>query len=176
MSSLAAPYPPDWSVEEALAAYLAENGFSADEYDKPKVDVTFWWVTFPFPNPPSRQRAIRLHDLHHVVTGYGTDPAGEAEISAWELRRGVGIFSTFVKGIVVSGALFGLVHSPLRTVAAWKAGWSAEGVGLQPATMERYAELMQMKVGELRRVYGVDEQGIAGERALHYGAPSRRGG
>ena len=30
-------------------------------------------------------RAVRLHDLHHVATGYATSVLGEAEIGAWEL-------------------------------------------------------------------------------------------
>jgi ubiquinone biosynthesis protein Coq4 len=28
---------------------------------------------------------VRLHDLHHLVTGYPTDWKGELEISAWEI-------------------------------------------------------------------------------------------
>ena len=96
--SLSKPYPADWSVRDARDAYLAENGFSSSEYDASVVKVTFWSITFPLPNPPSRQIAVRLHDLHHVVTGYGTDPVGEAEISAWELRRGIASFSVSLSG------------------------------------------------------------------------------
>ena len=83
---LSKPYAANLPVRRALEMYLEENGFSASEYDASVVKVTFWSVTFPLPNPPSRQVAVRLHDLHHVVTGYGTDPVGEAEISAWDLR------------------------------------------------------------------------------------------
>lgn len=168
---LSRPYPPEWPVRRALAAYLGENGFTTDEYDADRVHVTFWWLTFPFPNPPSRKIAIRLHDLHHVVTGYGTDPTGEAEISMWELRRGISMFSVFVQGIIWTGALFGLVHSPRRTVAAWRGAIRGQGAGLQPACRRRYEELMELTVGELRGVYGVDPQGVAGARALHGGAP-----
>jgi len=175
-AQLSRPYPADWPVRRALQAYLDENGFSVDEYDQPVIRVTFWWLTFPFPNPPSRRRAVRVHDLHHIVTGYGTDPAGESEISAWELRRGVGVFSPFVRAIVFTGALSGLVHSPRRTWAAWKAGCSAAGVGLQPTSPDRYEQLLAMTVGELRAVYGVPRRGVTGARALHYAAPSRGSG
>ncbi len=173
-AQLSCPYPAEWSAEQALEAYLNENGFTRDEYDKPVVHITFWWLTFPFPNPPSRHMAIRMHDLHHVVTGYGTDPTGEGEISAFELRRGIGIFSWFVRGIVISGTIFGFLHSPKRTLSAWKAARSDRGVGLQPATKARYDELMQMTVGELRKTYGVPPRGLTGPRALHYAAPSRK--
>ena len=170
---LAQPYPADWSVEHALEVYLAENGFTKEEYDKPVIELTFWWITCPFPNPKSRHMAIRFHDLHHVVTGYGTDPTGEAEISAFELRRGIGVFSRFVQAIVLSGAAFGLLHSPRRTVAAWTAARSPQRVGLQPPDMARYTELLGLTVGELRAVYGVPPGGLTGARALHYAAPSR---
>ena len=171
---LAQPYPPHWSVREALDVYLAENGFSEADYDASVVKVTFWSFTFPLPNPPSRQIAVRFHDLHHVVTGYGTDPVGEAEISAWELRRGIRVFSFFVQCIVIGGSLLGLLHSPRRTLAAWRAGYSFSKVPLQPADLDIYAKLLKLKVGQLRELYGVPEIGVTGKRMLHYAAPSRR--
>ena len=175
-AQLSKPFPKDWTVQQAVEAYLEENGFPIEDYDKSTVDVTFWSFTFPFPNPPSRQVAVRFHDLHHVVTGYGTDPTGEAEISAWETRRGASVFSWFVRSIVWSGALFGMLHSPRRTLAALRAGFSPDSAGLQPVTMARYTELLQMDVGSLRAVYGVPPDGITGARTLHYGAPSRVAG
>ena len=48
-----------------------------------------------FPNTDSRKRAVPLHDLHHILTGYKTDWMGEAEIGAWELRAGCNSFITF---------------------------------------------------------------------------------
>ena len=173
-AQLSRPYPSEWSVRQALEAYLSENGFSTAEYDSSVVKVTFWSITFPLPNPPSRQIAVRLHDLHHVVTGYGTDPVGEAEISAWELRRGVKIFSLFVQTIVIGGVFLGLLHSPRKTLAAWRAGYHPHKVPLQAATMENYHRLLELSVGELRELYGVGQDGIAGARELHYAAPSRR--
>ncbi len=173
-AQLSAPYPAHWPVEKALESYLAENGFTKDEYEKPYVLITFWFITFPFPNPTSRHMAIRMHDLHHIVTGYGTDPTGEGEISAFELRRGIGVFSAFVRAIIVSGTMFGACHSPRRTLAAWRAARSTRGVGLQAPTMARYEELLRMTVGELREVFDVPEAGLTGARQLHFAAPSRR--
>ena len=173
-TQLAKPYPAEWPVRRALEVYLEENGFSKEEYDAPLVKVTFWSITFPLPNPPSRQIAVRLHDLHHVVTGYGTDPVGEAEISAWELRRGIGIFSFFVQTIVVGGVFLGMLHSPRKTLQAWRAGFQPQGIPLQKASLENYERLLELSVGELRELYGVSREGVTGARSLHYAAPSRR--
>lgn len=174
-AQLSVPYPPEWPVKKAVEAYIEENGFRLADYDEPWIKITFWWFTFPFPNLPSRRVAVRFHDLHHVVTGYGTDPSGEAEISAWELRRGVGVFSLFVRSIILNGVLLGMIHSPRRTLAAWRAAHSPAGVGLQPVNLERYEALLKLDIGALRAVYGVPPGGVTGARALHHGAPSRRG-
>lgn len=171
---LAQPFPASWPVQRALDTYLEENGFTTAEYDKSVIHVTFWWFTFPFPNPPSRQIAVRLHDLHHVVTGYGTDPAGEAEVSAWEFRRGVRVFGHFVRCIVTVGFFAGFFHSPRRTLAAWRAAFHPDKVPLQPASLDVYEKLLALSVGELRARYGVPPEGIAGARELHYAAPSRK--
>ena len=53
---LSRPIPADWTVSKALDTYLAVNGFTRAEYDRPWVEVTFWSFTFPFPNPPSGVR------------------------------------------------------------------------------------------------------------------------
>jgi len=168
---LSIPMPADTSVASAVDAYLSENGFKRADYDAPSVKVTFWGISFTVPNPPTRQIGVRFHDLHHIATGYGTDPTGEAEISAWELGNGLGVFSgIYVKGIVTSGFLFGLIHSPLRTYAAWRVG--RRGPGLIPLSMGVYEELLQLTVAELRARYGVPASGIATARRLHYDAPS----
>ena len=163
------PFDANLSVEDALDAYLAENAFTKEEYDKTTVTVNFWGMRFTLPNPPSRQLAVRFHDLHHVITGYGTDPAGEFEISAWEMRRGVGVFGLYVRLIIASGWLSGLVLFPRRSWAAWRHGGSKPR--LPPPSLELYQELLMLDVRSLRARYGVDEGGIAGARGLHQDAP-----
>lgn len=53
------------------------------------------WVRYPLgrvhlvlPNVAARRRALPLHDLHHLATGYATSWTGESEIAAWELGAG----------------------------------------------------------------------------------------
>ena len=169
--SLDKPLPAKLSVREALEAYLDENGFTTEEYDLDVVKVTFWGLTFSLPNPPSRKLAVRFHDLHHIVTGYGTDPVGEAEISAWELRKGISVFGFYVQCIIFFGTLLGLLHSPRKVSHAWKV--SKSSVSLPSASLERYEHLLTLNLGELRELYGVSTEGIAGRRTLNENAPSR---
>ena len=64
---------------------------------------------------------MRIHDLHHVVTGYQTDLRGEAEIGAWELASGclrwpaATILNLFALAM-------GLVIAPHRMARAWSLG------------------------------------------------------
>src|SRR5688572_7376869 len=82
-------YAETESMSDARAAYFKANGFGADGgYSDAWVDFKLGPVPFPFPNTKARVRAVRYHDLHHVLTGYGTDILGEFEISAWEIGAG----------------------------------------------------------------------------------------
>ncbi|MFK7990004.1 MAG: hypothetical protein AB8I08_28550 [Sandaracinaceae bacterium] len=174
MTDLSSPFPAAWTVQRALDAYLEENGFGLKAYDDDWVSVTFWWLTFPFPNPASRKRAVRQHDLHHVATGYGTDPAGEFEISAWEVARGLRGLSLFVRGIVFSGYLAGLLLWPKRTRAAHRAGREdgPRETLFELAIDGEYPAVLAGTVGELRARLGLPEHGIAGARGLHGAAPA----
>ncbi len=162
--------PASLKVSEALEQYLTENGFLAADYDAPKVRVEIWGVGFWLPNPKARKVAIRRHDLHHILTGYGTDLCGEAEVSAWEIRRGIGSVGVYVKALIVSITAFGFVHSPRRTWRAWKRGSGART--LFGTSDEDYRDSLRMTVGELRERYDLPRAGIAGERALHSAAPN----
>jgi hypothetical protein len=70
----------DQTLGELREAFRTANGV-------PETATAFEWIRLgplpiPIPNPPSRRRAIRIHDLHHLVTGFSTDLAGEAQVSA----------------------------------------------------------------------------------------------
>src|SRR5690606_11263295 len=80
--------PPEWTLRQGRDRYLADNGFTMDEYSASTFAIELLGRKLRLPNPPSRQRVIALHDLHHLLTGYGTDLTGEGEIGAWELRAG----------------------------------------------------------------------------------------
>jgi len=169
------PFPASMSVREARDAYLAVNGFTADAYDAKWTDASFLGIKFRVPNTDKHRVSIMLHDLHHVATGFGTDLAGEGEISAWEARRGLGALGAYVGGIVASGVLLGLVMAPRRTARAWRN--SSISDSLFPLSKRddfeaHYERLLAMTVGELRRELGVPEDGVVhGPQGLHAYAP-----
>ena len=76
------------SVREARARYFAANGFDERGYEDRWVRLQAGPLPIVFPNTRARVRAIRAHDVHHVVTGYATTWTGEAEIGAWEIASG----------------------------------------------------------------------------------------
>jgi ubiquinone biosynthesis protein Coq4 len=85
-----------------------------------------------------------LHDLHHIVTGYGMDWAGEGEISAWEIATGCGRYG-FAWFINLQGMVMGWVVAPRRTWRAWVRGRHSKslyGEGWSEALLsERVADM-----------------------------------
>jgi hypothetical protein len=108
-------------VGEARAQYFAANGFSDAGYSDDWVTIKLGPVPFVFPNTPTRKRAIPLHDLHHVATGYATTFRGEAEIGAWEIASGC---SDHWAAWVLNASAFavGLVLAPRRVYRAFVRG------------------------------------------------------
>jgi hypothetical protein len=139
------------TLREARALYFARAGFDESSYTDRWVWLQAGPLRFVVPNTAARVRAVRLHDLHHVVTGYETTWTGEAEIGAWEVASGCA-----------------------RHVAAWHLNLLAMAIGLAIAPRavfrafvrgrrtrnlyrEEYREaLLAETVGGMRRRLGFD--------------------
>ena len=127
------------TMQQGLDRYLAENGFTIDDYGAPSVTISVGPIVLRLPNSPARQRAIPLHDLHHVLTGYGTDLVGEAEIGAWELRAGCN--TPFLFMINLTAVAIGLVLAPRRVWRAWRAARTARSLYLDVEPAAAYLAL-----------------------------------
>jgi len=79
---------PEATVRAARARYFARNGFDERGYQDRWVHLKAGPIPIVFPNTSARVRSVRVHDVHHVVTGYETTWTGEAEIGAWEIASG----------------------------------------------------------------------------------------
>jgi hypothetical protein len=169
-ASRESPYPGSWSVRQALHAYWAENGFDETAYTDKWTPVSFFGLHFSIPNTKSHQRALRLHDLHHVATGYGTDLVGEGEISVLEVRRDLSKVGLYVAVIIASVAFTGIFISPRRMLAAFRETHDSACLW---ALDVPYEELLEMSVADLRALLRLPPDGIAqGRRGLHERAPA----
>ncbi len=153
----------DGTVRAARDRYLADNGFDTAGYSAEHFEVEIAGRMLRLPNPETRQRAIPLHDLHHALTGYGTDLAGEAEIGAWELVGGCN--TLFLVWINLAAVLTGMVVAPLRTV---RAGWRARGQRTLYRDARNYDELLALGLAALRREQGVPAAGQADQPPGHH--------
>jgi hypothetical protein len=154
------PNDPSISMREARDGYFKRNGFNADAYSAPTFTIKLLGIPFTFPSTANRKRALPLHDFHHILTGYGTDWIGEAEIGAWELRAGCNSLVTYwLNG---SGVALGLFISPRRV---WRAFVSAQGQRTLYRDPEPYAALLEMSVDDLRRKLGIPTEGLTQEPA-----------
>ena len=162
-------YPPEITLREGRDRYLAENGFTMETYTEQWTRIpVMWGIHVTLPSPEKRRQALPMHDLHHVVTGYGTDLAGEAEISAWETSRGLGGLGLYVRFLITLGDVQGLTLRPRRT---WRAFHAAPGRGSLFGRHAEYEALLSRTVGEVRRELGIPEAGLVATRALHDDAP-----
>lgn len=140
------------TLRDARGAYYQRNGFGDDGGDALAwVPLKIWRFTIKIPNTEGRRRAVRIHDLHHVVTDYGTDLRGETEIAAWELASGclrwpaATVLNLFAMAI-------GLVIAPVRVARAWARGrhtrnlYGADGVD----------DLLPREVAAVRTELGLD--------------------
>jgi hypothetical protein len=146
-------YADDLSLAEARARYFRDNGFDADGgYSRRWFKVGWKWLAVPLPNTASRVRAVRVHDFHHIATGYPTTWRGEAEIGAWELAGGCGDYFPAWLLNFYSFAI-GLVIAPRRLWQAFLSGRRCFNLyyGVLCET-----ELLGQSVGELRRHMGLD--------------------
>jgi hypothetical protein len=141
------------TIGEARAEYLERNGFSLAAYDEPWVRLRLFGVPLAFPNVRSRRRAIRFHDVHHVVTGYDTDPRGEAEIAAWEIAATFGHRGReYLAAWVLNTAMFtlGLALAPRRVFRAFVRGrhcTSLYHVGWSDTLVGRDVESVRSELG-----------------------------
>jgi len=140
------------TLREARAVYFRENDIAPDGgYDDRWVVIKVGALpVFAFPNTESRKRDVPLHDLHHVLTGYGTTILGEAEIGAWELGSDC---TASPVAVVLDCQVFGfaLARHPRQLFRAFLSGRRARnlyGTSHDDALLSR-------SLGEVREALGI---------------------
>ena len=158
-------FPPELTLGEARARLFALSGFAPDGgYEDAWVKLKLWRIPLAVPNTEGRRRAVRFHDLHHVLTEYPTTWRGEFEIAAWEVAAG-GI-NRYWEGWILDllGFAAGLFVYPRSVYRAFMRGRRSRNL-----YFERWDEsILGRRVGEVRRRLGLEERGARpapGDRA-----------
>jgi hypothetical protein len=142
-----------WTMADARSRYYEVNEFGADGGDSLTwVPIQFLGLTFYIPNTAGRRRAVRIHDLHHIVTGYETNMRGETEIAAWELASGCWRWpAAFVLNLGALG--LGAVLAPRRIARAWARGRKTRNLYGERGGIDH---LLPRTVDETRAALGLD--------------------
>lgn len=139
------------TLREALRDHFAEAGFSPDGGNSERwVTLHLGPLVFCLPNLDVRRKATLPHDLNHVVSGYGHDLLGEAEISAWELGGGCGryIAAWF---LTRAGLVYGAFLAPRRMFYAFVRGRRTGNFFTRDFT-----SLLDLPLEEVRASFGLD--------------------
>lgn len=140
-------------VRDALAHRFRLAGMpDGGGYDEPFFEIHLGPVTFTLPSTPQRADAARRHDLHHVVTEYGQDVRGEAELAAWELASGCTSYPS-AWALNVTALPLGMALAPRQTVAAFARGRRTRNAYTELADVD---DVMDDDVGQTRHRLGLD--------------------
>ncbi len=145
-------YDDSMTSGAARQRYFEGSGLALG-YDERWVKLQAGPIPIWFPNNRWRIRAVRLHDLHHCVTGYATDWAGEGQISAWEIASSCA--HHLAAWILNFGGLaVGLVIAPGATFRAFVRG--RHSTNLYVVEGEFSEALLDRTVGEVRATLRLD--------------------
>ena len=134
-----------------IRKYLDDNGYQVDGYIDRRFKISVGFLVLDFPNPGK----LPYHDLHHVVSGYGTGLIGEAEVSAYELRGGCP--TAMILFLCLGSISIGSVLSPRRVWRAWRI---ARGTSTLYDSSIPYKQLLEMDVHDLRGCLNIPERGF----------------
>ena len=145
-------YAPTLTVRDARAQYFQTNNFGDGGYNSKWVKIQAGPLPIYFPNTKARVRAVKLHDIHHILTEYDTSLTGEAEIAAWEIASGCK--SYYAAWQLNLGALaMGELFAPRRVYAAFIRG--RHSMNLYSGVFEE--SLLDVEVDTLRRQLKLDQ-------------------
>ncbi|MDT7690122.1 MAG: hypothetical protein QOE46_2881 [Acidobacteriota bacterium] len=150
-------FAPELTLGEARSRLFALGNLGVNGgYDEAWVKLKLGRIPLAFPNTEGRRRAVRFHDLHHVLTEYPTTWRGEFEIGAWEVATGVGPYwEGWLLDLLGFGC--GLIVFPRSVYRAFLRG--RRSANLYGDVWNE--SILSRRVGEVRRRLHLDEDGAA---------------
>jgi len=114
-------YPDHLKIKDALQSYFSKYHFVNGGYDLKWFKIKFGPVFIPLPNTKGRIDAVKIHDIHHLLTEYPATLKGEAQIGAWEIASGCGKY--YAAWILNFGSLlYGIFFFPSAVYEAFIRG------------------------------------------------------
>ena len=145
-------------VRDALTDHYVKHGLPPDGgVSNPWFNVHIGSFVLRLPNPPARRRAVVMHDINHIVTGYNTTfSEGEMAIAAFEVGAGCGRLAIvwFINLSLLALAVF--VHPRIAFAAFVR--------GRRSATIYAHdrdaVSLTSMSVEQVRSMLRVDSTSV----------------
>jgi hypothetical protein len=152
-------YDSELTLREARSRYFEINNFKDGGYEDRWVKMKAGPILIAFPNTKARVKAVKFHDLHHVLTEYPTTWRGEAQIGAWEVATGC---AHHYQGWLLNLLAFavGLVICPTLVYRAFMRGRHSQNLYLRVFD----DELLARRVGSVRRELHLEEAHIHATR------------
>lgn len=146
-------FPSHLTVAEALPEFFRQYELGDGGYEQKWFCIKFGPVSLWLPNISARVDAAKIHDVHHLLTGYPASLRGEAEIGAWEIAAGCGRY--WVAWLLNLGAFaYGIIFFPKALFAAFMRGRKSHTSLYRSA--DSALNLMEQNLGTLREKVGTD--------------------
>lgn len=137
---------PENSLGYCLAAYLKKFNFTPDFYRSLEVkdDLSYLYL-----------RRRQTHDIWHIITGFGTDPASELGLKAFELAQTRSPMSVI---ILAGGLLRTILKTPEQLVEVLDriAVGYRMGVNAKSFLAQKWEDRWQKPVAQWRKELGVE--------------------
>lgn len=137
-------YPQD-SLGYQFASHLMANHFDPEFYRKRPVTDDMSYIML---------RRSQTHDIHHVVTGFGTDPSGELGLQAFQLAQ---MRSPLAIAILTSGIINAFADSCVLNTHMEQIfrGWQM-GLKAKPLIAQKWEEHWEMPLLQWRSQLGLE--------------------
>ena len=112
------------ALQEYFSRYnLGDGGYTNKTYAL----SVFGLFSIPVPNTKGHVAAVKLHDIHHILTNIDANLPGESEIGAWEIASGCGTY--YIAWILNLGSFsYGIFLWPSKVMKAFMRGCSSKNL------------------------------------------------
>lgn len=143
-------WPPD-SLGTDLLNLLTSKGYDLEVIN---ADDVLLPPAYPAQNRTNR-RILQLHDVWHLVAGYGFTAQGEVGISACQLAQFGQNYSTRFLAVVTTATCLTKLVDVNQFISLIAEGWR-HGRRVRPLMSVPWHELLGRPIAELRKEMGVD--------------------